>query len=278
VTAPSPPDPLSTLLRLTESLSCAGSLESALGAVTDAALLMLAADHASVRLIDPTHTTLLASARSGRGSAHPQVSLRSGEGVAGWVLEHGQPVRIEDVAQDARFKPAAGQGFAIRSMVAAPLCSGGMVVGVLSASSALPGAFGQRDELVVQLLANCSVPPLERARLERLAMTDELTLAFNARYLRGHLRGVVESASGEAGPSLLPLDLDSFKEVNDTCGHAGGDLVLRGFADRVRALTRQLDVLARLGGDEFALIMPAATLEQAVAEEERPLGTQLSAG
>jgi two-component system cell cycle response regulator len=265
------PDPISVLLRLTEVLTSAAavSLEIALGAVTDAALQLLPADHASVRVLDATHTTLLASARAGRGTSHPQVLLRSGEGIAGWALETGQPVRVDDVRLDARFKPASGQGFAIRSMVAAPLCASGTVVGVLSASSPEVGAFAARDELLAQLLANCSVPPLERARLERLAMTDELTMAFNARYLRSQLGRALEEAGEDPGPSLLLMDLDDFKLVNDTLGHAAGDHVLRGFADRVRATVRQLDALVRRGGDEFALVMPATTPEQARSVAER---------
>jgi two-component system cell cycle response regulator len=264
-----PPDPISVLLRLTEALTSAASLEIALGAVTEAAIQLLPADHASVRLLDATHTTLLASARAGRGTSHPQVALRSGEGIAGWALETGQPVRVDDVRLDARFKPASGQGFAIRSMVAAPLCASGKVVGVLSASSPEAGAFAARDERLAQLLANCSVPPLERARLERLAMTDELTLAFNARYLRSQLARALEEGRDEPGPSLLLIDLDDFKQVNDTLGHAAGDAVLRGFADRVRATVRQLDALVRRGGDEFALVMPATTREQARSVAER---------
>ncbi len=264
-----PVDPLSVLLDLTYRLTNEPNLEAALVAVTDAALLLLAADHASVRLLDPTHTTLLASARSGQGTSSPQVSLRSGEGVAGWVLERGQVVRIDDVLCDERFKHVGGQGFAIRSMVAAPLWAGGSAIGVLGASSSRVAAFGERDELTTQLLANCSVPPLERARLERRAMTDHLTMAVGARQLRPRLRAAMENRGGNAGPSLLLLDLDNFKDVNDTHGHAAGDVVLRCFADRVRGLTRQLDVLVRRGGDEFVLVMPDAALDQAVAVAER---------
>lgn len=73
------------------------------------------------------------------------------------MLDRGQVVRIDDVLCDERFKPAGGQSFAIRSMVAAPLWAGGNAIGVLSASSSRVAAFSQRDELTTQLLANCSV-------------------------------------------------------------------------------------------------------------------------
>ena len=118
-------------------------------------------------------------------------------------------------------------------MVAAPLLAGGNAIGVLGASSSSPAAFSARDELTTQLLANCSVPPLERARLERLAMTDHLTLAFSARQLRSHLRAAMDGRMGDAGPSLLLFDLDDFKTVNDTHGHAGRGLG----APRVRSST-----------------------------------------
>jgi diguanylate cyclase (GGDEF)-like protein len=138
---------------------------------------------------------------------------------------------------------------------------------VLGASSARLAAFTERHERLAQLLANCSVPPLERARLERLATTDHLTLAFNARQLHPLLRRAMDA--GDGGPSLLLLDLDDFKQVNDAHGHAAGDAVLRMLADRVRALTRQIDVLVRRGGDEFVLVMPGTRLEQARSVAER---------
>jgi diguanylate cyclase (GGDEF)-like protein len=254
-------DPIALLLDLTARLSTGLPLEAALTAVTDTALVLLGADHASVRLVDPTHATLLASARSGQGRDSPQVSLRSGEGIAGWVLQHGQSARADDVVRDGRFKPAGTQGFAIRSMVAAPLCASGTVVGVLSASSASAAAFTEHHERLAQLLANCSVPLLERARLERLATTDHLTLAFCARQLHPLLERAM--ATGPGGPSLLLFDLDDFKRVNDAHGHAAGDAILRLVADRVRDLTRDLDLLVRRGGDEFVVVMPSTTLAQA---------------
>jgi two-component system cell cycle response regulator len=114
------------------------------------------------------------------------------------------------------------------------------------------------------------VGPIQRARLERLAVTDDLTLAFNARYLGPRLAEEMERARRtEKALSVMLLDLDHFKLVNDRYGHAVGDQVLRAFVDRVRAATRRVDVLVRRGGEEFVLLMPATTLEHAREIAER---------
>ena len=110
---------------------------------------------------------------------------------------------------------------------------------------------------MAMLLANCAAPCIERARLEHLSITDHHTLAFNQRYLLPRLCDEVAAARRNVSPlSVLLLDLDLFKRVNDEHGHAVGDAVLRGFADCVRDAVRRQDVLVRRGGDEFVLIMP----------------------
>ena len=93
-------------------------------------------------------------------------------------------------------------------------------------------------------------------------------MAFNQAYLMPGLR--TEMAREGPGPlSVLLMDLDHFKLVNDGHGHAAGDLVLRQFADRVRANTRDADVFVRRGGDEFVLIMPGTSRDDARAVADR---------
>ncbi len=75
--------------------------------------------------------------------------------------------------------------------------------------------------------------------------------------------------SGSSGLGVLLLDIDHFKRVNDTYGHAVGDQVLRGLADRCRALVRQVDIVGRYGGEEFAFLLPETDLFQASAIAER---------
>jgi two-component system cell cycle response regulator len=144
------------------------------------------------------------------------------------------------------------------------------VIGVLAVTSPASNAFGEEDQLLLRLLANCSAPPIERARLRRLAMFDDITMAFNHRYLNPRLVEEMERASRSSGDvSVLYMDLDHFKSVNDKHGHAVGDAVLRMFADRVRKAVRRVDVLVRRGGEEFVLIMPATGATQAHATGHR---------
>lgn len=263
-------DAIAVLLALTERLAEEASLEESLAAVSDAVLVLLPADHASIRVVDASGDELLACARSGRGVEHHSVPLRKGEGVAGWVLANGRPALVADARSEPRFLPASDQGFAIGSILAAPLLQAGRPIGVLSASSSVRGAFDASHERLARLLASCSVPALERARLERLAVTDDLTLAFNGRYLLPKLHDELRRARSEAKTlSVSMLDLDHFKRVNDTYGHARGDTVLRAFCDRVRDKTRRSDLLVRRGGEEFVLVLPSTDHDQAFALAER---------
>jgi two-component system cell cycle response regulator len=144
------------------------------------------------------------------------------------------------------------------------------VVGVLAVTSPSASAFSEDDQLRLRLLANCSAPPIERSRLRRLAMFDDTTMAFNYRYLIPRILEEMERASRAGGElSLLFMDLDHFKSVNDRFGHAVGDTVLRLFADRVRKAVRRVDVLIRRGGEEFVLVMPATGATQAHATGNR---------
>src|SRR6204780_1003045 len=121
---------LSEVLELVEQTAKGDKPDEAPQAVTQAAVRLLGGDHASIRLLDPSQRELLASARAGRGIHLGSLPLARNAGVAGWVLEHAEGVRIDDVRKDPRFVAAMGQGFSIRSMLVEPLWSGGRVVGV----------------------------------------------------------------------------------------------------------------------------------------------------
>ncbi|SHG77163.1 response regulator receiver modulated diguanylate cyclase [Kaistia soli DSM 19436] len=103
-----------------------------------------------------------------------------------------------------------------------------------------------------------------------MAITDGLTGLHNRRYLERHLAGLVDQASQRQRPlSLLILDIDFFKQVNDTHGHDAGDDVLREFSRRIRRTVRSVDLVCRLGGEEFVVVMPDTDIRDAAMVGER---------
>jgi two-component system cell cycle response regulator len=103
-----------------------------------------------------------------------------------------------------------------------------------------------------------------------LAITDGLTGLHNRRYLDTHLRAMFEEAVRRGSAlSVLLLDIDHFKQVNDRHGHDAGDEVLREFSRRIKALTRGVDIVARFGGEEIVVLVPDATIDEAQYVAER---------
>ena len=135
-------------------------------------------------------------------------------------------------------------------------------------------ALAQIDRRVIDL-ALAAVAEAERrldaqsqriAYLESLSVTDELTQVRNRRGFQGELdRALAESTRTKKGGVLLLIDLDGFKAINDTHGHAAGDFVLQTVAGWLDAQVRPGDTVARLGGDEFAVLMPATGADNGVA-------------
>src|SRR6476661_3592383 len=116
-----------------------------------------------------------------------------------------------------------------------------------------------------------------RVRLEEsveMAILDPLTGLHNRRYMASHLATLFDDASRRGKPrSVLLIDIDHFKAVNDSHGHDAGDAVLREFATRIRRDTRGIDLACRLGGEEFVVVMPDCDLAKAyqVGERLRPM-------
>jgi two-component system cell cycle response regulator len=260
---------LGILAEMTQRMLEESSQHSALRQVTDAALRLFRCDHASVRLCGPDGR-LDVGARSGVGSELPPLPFCKGQGLLGWVAETGKTVRVGDSKREPRFVDRRDRGFPVCSVLSVPVRSGDRTLGVLSVSSAAQEAFCEEDEVLAQLLASAAAQALRAAELHKLALTDSQTLAYNRRYLVPRLCEEIERAQRHAAPlSVLLMDLDHFKRVNDQHGHAVGDTVLRAFTDALRACVRAVDVVIRRGGEEFVLIMPATDELQACVVAER---------
>jgi diguanylate cyclase (GGDEF)-like protein len=133
---------------------------------------------------------------------------------------------------------------------------------------------GEETLQMLEVFANVTASALENAayaaELEQLAVTDGLTALYNHRHFHVLLAAEVERAQRyDLTFSLLMMDLDLFKNVNDRLGHPRGDDALRAVADVMRASARSTDVAARYGGEEFVMILPGTSMKQAVAVAER---------
>ncbi|MGW3615370.1 GGDEF domain-containing protein, partial [Micromonospora sp. NPDC005163] len=134
--------------------------------------------------------------------------------------------------------------------------------------------FDDDDLVTLRTFAGHAAVAVDNVRVheeaQRLSLTDPLTGLWNYRYLRESIRREVERASRFSRMlSVLALDLDRFKDVNDTYGHAAGDTVLAEFARRVRGEIREVDLAFRQGGEEFVLLLPETDARGAAIVAER---------
>jgi len=193
--------------------------------------------------------------------------------VAKWVMNRGQEFTTANLQRDPRVSdPAAG------AVMAFPLSCRGRRVGALVALDREPSAREPRMSAsmirAVRILLEPASVALDNAlllkRAEALSVTDDLTHLYNSRYLNQVLRRETKRASRSGRPlSLLFIDLDGFKAVNDTYGHLFGSRALVEAAAVIRQSARETDVVSRFGGDEFALVLPDTGGEGAFAVGER---------
>jgi diguanylate cyclase (GGDEF)-like protein len=193
--------------------------------------------------------------------------------VAGWVMQRGEDFVTADLRRDARLRDAA-----VGSVIAFPLSCRGRRVGALIGLDGVASSREPRMALAnlraVRVLLEPAAVALDNAlllkRAEELSVTDDLTHLYNSRYLDQVLRRETKRASRSGRPlSLLFIDLDGFKSVNDHHGHLYGSRALVEAAAVIRGSARETDMAARFGGDEFAIVLPDTGGEGAFAVGER---------
>jgi diguanylate cyclase (GGDEF)-like protein len=211
-----------------------------------------------------------------KGKDVSNLRVKIGEGVAGWVAQTGKPTIVNDTAKDPRFTGRfdSKTQFQTRSILCAPLISRGRTIGVVEIINRVGGRFTQRDlDLLLTLVEPCAIA-IENAilfqRAEQLTITDDLTKLFNSRYLNLYIGREIKRCKRHGIPlSVIFLDLDGFKGVNDQYGHLAGSHTLTEVGGILAEAVRESDILARYGGDEFVVVLPETPPSGALVIAER---------
>jgi len=231
------------------------------------------AEQGSIMLLNGESRTLEVKATKGLNPAIlNHVRINPGEGVAGTVLERGTPFLVSNIEQDERFSRPNRTRYKTKSFISLPLKMKEKSIGVINLSDKANGTdFSDMDLKLLEILALYSTVAIERQvyyqsslSLRKISITDPLTELLNRRYFEERISEEVERSKRHKQPfSLMILDIDNFKEFNDTYGHLAGDEALRNVGHVIRRCVRIIDIAARYGGEEFAIILPTTDKEDA---------------
>jgi diguanylate cyclase (GGDEF)-like protein/PAS domain S-box-containing protein len=187
--------------------------------------------------------------------------MKFNEGFTGLVARSGKPIVVQDVGLDSRVMKIGIGSEDIRSFAVVPIMSKEQVRGVISIGSRTTQRFTQSTTRLLDTITMQIGMAVDNAQLyERalhLAFTDNLTGLYNRRYLLDQLDRDFARANRNGSPlSLVMMDLDGLKVINDRFGHNEGDVVLKKLGRILKQNTRASDIAARWGGDEFVLLAP----------------------
>ncbi|MEO7664610.1 MAG: EAL domain-containing protein [Candidatus Limnocylindrales bacterium] len=240
---------------------------------------LLGTPHAYLYLMDPGGERL--TVRAGLGLFEPYVghSMAVGEGLAGAVCATGRPVAVDDYDRYASRSPEF-EASSIGAVLGVPLTSLGRVIGVVGlATGTTERTWHEPEVAAVNRFAQLASLALENARLQEAArrgpvdsVTGLPTREIFVERVEHALRWDGADAGDPNSVSVLLLDVDRFKVINESLGHTAGDRVLSEVGRRLRLALGPLDIAARFGGDEFAILLESGDEERARQVAEQVLG------
>jgi diguanylate cyclase (GGDEF)-like protein len=260
-----------------KALTSSLDLDSILQTIMDKMAEYFRPDTWSLLMVDELHNELyFAIAVGDAAEALKNVRLKMGEGIAGWVAKHGEQVISADVGNDPRFARRIDETtqWETRSVVCVPLRSRLRVLGVIQLVNVDLARFNEQEIFFLQALCDYAAIAIENARwvekIQELTITDDCTGLYNARHLYKTLDTEVYRSSRFGYEfSVLFIDLDHFKQVNDTHGHLIGSKLLAEIGYLVKAQLRLIDFAFRYGGDEFVVLLPQTGKDQALVVAKR---------
>ncbi len=217
----------------------------------------------SIMLLDEKGEALTVwKANQGTYEATKKVSFKVGEGISGLVVKGKKPILVQNVREDKRFLHYKGKKTTIGSFYSTPLqTKQAGIMGVLNIHKPEIKGFKESDLMVFNEAASHISQALENSKIfqntRKQAITDELTQLHSRRFFMEALDKEISNALRHQGVfSIIMVDVDHFKPINDTYGHLVGDNILKRLAEIMKNYIRQGDTLARYGGEEFILLLP----------------------
>jgi diguanylate cyclase (GGDEF)-like protein len=227
-------------------------------------------DHIGIGILDYATKEIEFRAEAGTTAHEKGKKIPVSTGIIGRVAKTGEAALVH-TGHDGQ---PQGLLSTSRTVLCLPITYGESLLGVLNVESEQDNAFSPEDQLVMNTLADLLATALHNSfvfqKLQQQSITDGLTSIKTRRYFWEALGSEWKRASRSGRPfSVVLVDLDKFKEVNDNFGHMEGDLVLARVGRLLEQKCRQSNVVARYGGDEFVILMPETSVEQAQILAER---------
>lgn len=250
-------------------------------AILDKAITTVGADQGSVMLLDPEEDRLRIRAIHGIHVKYVEyVRIRRGEGISGSVLASGEPWLVEDISKEPHISQFQRSRYKGKSFISIPIRMSNRALGVINVTDRRKGdPFSAHDLRRLETVAQKAALAIDRVdvlrkteELRKASMTDYLTSLLNRAAFDKRLREEVERAQRYpyANPlSLLVVDIDDFKQVNDRYGFFTGDDCIKACARTLQAGTRNIDSVYRRGGEEFTVLLPHTSREAALTLAER---------
>jgi diguanylate cyclase (GGDEF)-like protein len=260
-----------------KALTSSLDLDSILQTIMEKMAEYFRPDTWSLLMVDEQRNELYFAIAVGEAAeALKNVRLKLGEGIAGWVAKQGEQVISDNVHDDPRFAKHVDDitQWQTRSVICIPLRSRLRVLGVIQLVNVDMAQFNEPELFFLQSLCDYAAIAIENAKwvekIQELTITDDCTGLYNARHLYKTLDTEVYRSSRFGYEfSVLFIDLDHFKAVNDTHGHLIGSKLLAEIGYLIKAQLRLIDFAFRYGGDEFVVLLPQTGKDQALVVAKR---------